>query len=160
MIDSEVGSSKSKPKPQRSIKARAIDALSRREYSRSELAKKLAPHAASIEQLETLLDALEKEKLLSNARFAESLVHRRADRFGGRRIVMELEQHGLSAELVAGQKAALKQTEAQRCREVWDKKFGKRPDSLEERARQTRFLAARGFDGDCIRRVMNDADRD
>lgn len=146
------------PRPERSLKARAIDALSRREYSRIELARKLAPHAESREQLDALLDALEQDKFLSNARFAASLTHRREDRFGGRRIVMELEQHGLSPDLIAAQAALLKQTEMQRCRGVWAKKFDRLPATMDERARQTRFLMARGFDGVCIRRVLNGAD--
>ncbi len=145
-------------RPERSLKARAIDALSRREYSRIELRRKLTPHAESADQLDALLDWLESEKLLSNARFAESLKHRREDRFGGRRIVMELEQHGLAPDLIATQAALLKQTEMKRCREVWAKKFGQLPATMEERARQTRFLLTRGFDGACIRRVLNGAD--
>lgn len=145
-------------RPEKSLKARAVDALSRREYSRIELRRKLAPHAESADQLDALLDVLEGDKLLSNARFAESLTHRREDRFGGRRIVMELEQHGLAPELIAVQAALLKQTEMQRCREVWAKKFDQFPATMEERARQTRFLMARGFDGTCIRRVLSGAE--
>ena len=59
--------------PPLSLKGRALAALARREYSRLELARKLRPHAESAEQLDAVLDALEAGKLLSNARFAESL---------------------------------------------------------------------------------------
>jgi regulatory protein len=138
----------------KSLRARAIGALSRREHSRSELAAKLSPHAESIDQVEALLDALEREGLLSNARFAESLANRREEHFGNRRILLEMEQHGLDRELVAGSRAALEATELERCRTVWEKKFGSLPSDFREAARQTRFLAARGFDGDCIRRVL------
>ena len=145
--------------PTRSLKARALDALSRREYSRVELARKLAPHAESAEQLDALLDALEREKLLSDARFAESLAHRRAPRYGVRRIVMELDEHKLDDVLVEAQRAALAATEIERCRAVWARKFDALPQSFEERAKQTRFLEARGFDGAAIRLVLKgDAD--
>lgn len=140
---------------QKSLRARAIDALSRREYSRSELAGKLFPHAQNREALEALLDALERENLLSDARFAESLTHRREDRFGTRRVLLELERHGLSADLLARQRSVLEATELERCRAAWEKKFGTLPADFEERARQTRFLEARGFDHESIRRVLS-----
>jgi regulatory protein len=65
--------------------------------------------------------------------------------------------------------AGLQATELERARSVWRKKFGaghatqaepRQPSSPEERARQTRFLAARGFGGETIRRVVSGADDD
>jgi regulatory protein len=139
----------------KSLRARAIDALSRREHSRNELASKLAPYAEDRDKLEALLDTLERENLLSNARFAESLTHRREERFGTRRVLLELERHGVSAETVAQQRAVLERTELERCKTAWEKKFGTLPASFEERARQTRFLESRGFDHESIRRVLS-----
>lgn len=146
-------------KPTLSLRQRALAALTRREHSRVELARKLARHAESPDQLEALLDALEHDKLLSDARFSESLVHRRQERYGRLRIVQELEQHRLSADLVRETVAGLGDTEFERCKSVWDKKFGNLPDDLAERARQTRFLAARGFDAEIIRRVLKGPNR-
>ena len=137
-----------------SLRARALEALSRREYSRTELARKLLPHAEDADALAALLAELEHKGLLSDARFAESLVHRRAQRHGAARIVMEMAEHGLADELVEAQRRALAATEVERCRAVWEKKFGVLPASFDERARQTRFLAARGFDAAAIRRVL------
>jgi len=136
------------------LRQRALAALTRREHSRVELARKLARHAESAVQLETLLDALERDKLLSDARFSESLVHRRQQRYGRLRIVQELEQHRLPPELVRETVAGLSDTEFERCKAIWEKKFWDVPGDLAERARQTRFLAARGFDAEVIRRVL------
>ncbi|HLT27498.1 MAG TPA: recombination regulator RecX, partial [Zeimonas sp.] len=47
-----------RPRPEPTLKARALRALARREHSRVELERKLAPHAESSEQLEALLDRL------------------------------------------------------------------------------------------------------
>ena len=141
------------------LRQRALGALSRREHSRSELARKLASHAESREQLDALLDRLEQEKLLSAARFAESLTHRREARFGSQRIRMELKQHGLEPHLVEERMAALVATELDRCRNVWEKKFGAPPASREERARQIRFLSGRGFSGECIRKLFEGLSR-
>ena len=85
-------------KLQISLKARALRYLSAREHSRLELARKLARYAQEGDDIETLLDTLEAAKLLSQARFSESLIHRRAHRFGNSRILSELQSHGIDAE--------------------------------------------------------------
>jgi regulatory protein len=48
----------------------------------------------------------------------------------------------------------LRESELQRARDVWQRRFEKPPQDAAERAKQARFLAARGFDGDVIRRVL------
>jgi len=146
--------------PALTLRQRALAALARREHSRNELARKLAPHAADRDELEALLDALERERLLSGERFAESLVHRRAARYGSARIARELGEHALPAEVVAESLAGLRETEFERCKAAWERKFGRPPVDLQERARQTRFLAGRGFDAGVIRRVLRGADSD
>ena len=55
---------------ERSLQERAVALLARREHSRSELARKLAPHAESREELDRLLDELAARKLLSDGRYA------------------------------------------------------------------------------------------
>ena len=144
--------------PPLSLKGRALAALARREYSRLELARKLRPHAESAEQLDAVLDTLEAGKLLSNARFAESLAHRRAERFGVARVKQELKSHQLAPELIAEQVAQLRASEFERARAVWQKRFGEPPLDAQGRARQMRFLAARGFSADVIRRVVGGDD--
>ncbi|MGH8858455.1 MAG: recombination regulator RecX, partial [Polaromonas sp.] len=54
----------------------------------------------------------------------------------------------------------LKLSELERAREVWRKKFDGPAADAAGRARQMRFLAARGFGGDVIRRVVSQADGD
>ena len=44
------------PRQPLSLKARALGYLSRREHSRAELRRKLAPHAESADEVEALLD--------------------------------------------------------------------------------------------------------
>src|SRR5690606_18243776 len=59
---------KSKPRGP-SLKARAVGYLSRREYARNELARKLQPYAEDAAEIDPVLDALEKEGWLSTERF-------------------------------------------------------------------------------------------
>ena len=116
--------------------------------------RKLAPHAESPEQLDALLDTLESQGLLSTERFADSVVNRRAGRFGAARIRQELRQHELPAELVAEHLSELDRTEYERARHVWARRFGTPPADVAERMRQARFLAARGFRAEVVRRVI------
>ncbi|KVO27869.1 recombinase RecX [Burkholderia ubonensis] len=148
----------SSSKPARSLKGRALGYLSRREYSRAELARKLAPYAGEDESVEPVLDALEQEGWLSDARFAESLVHRRASRVGTARIVNELKRHAVGDTLVEEVGAQLRETEWARAQAVWRKKFGALPHTPAERAKQARFLAARGFSSATIVKLLKCGD--
>ncbi|KVE01986.1 recombination regulator RecX [Burkholderia anthina] len=145
-------------KPPRSLKGRALGYLSRREYSRAELARKLAPYVGEDESVEPVLDALEQEGWLSDARFAESLVHRRASRVGVARIVSELKRHAVGDSLVEAVNAQLRETELTRAQAVWRKKFGALPQTPAERAKQARFLAARGFSSATIVKLLKVGD--
>ncbi|GGI54141.1 recombination regulator RecX [Oxalicibacterium solurbis] len=141
-------------KLQISLKARALRYLSAREHSRLELGRKLARYAQEDDDVEALLDALEAAKLLSQERFSESLVRRRATHFGNSRILSELKSHGIAADAVAGIKANLEQDETTRAREVWRRKFGTLPENADQRAKQMRFLMQRGFSSRAIRDVL------
>lgn len=145
-------------KPPRSLKGRALGYLSRREHSRAELARKLAPYVGEDESVEPVLDALEKEGWLSDARFAESLVHRRASRVGVARIVSELKRHAVGDGLVEEVHAQLRETELTRAQAVWRKKFGALPQTPAEHAKQARFLAARGFSSATIVKLLKIGD--
>ena len=143
-----------------SLKGRALRYLAAREHSRSELERKLAPHAESPAQLAQVLDELQAKDFISEARVVESVVNRRSARFGASRIRHELLNKGLDAERVAEAVNGLKATELERARDIWRRKFdGPAPDAA-GRAKQTRFLAARGFSGDVIRRVVSQMDED
>lgn len=141
-----------------SLKARALGYLSRREHSRTELRRKLAPHAESAEEVDALLDWLERENWLSNARFAESVVHRRAGRYGTARLMQELKTHQLGEETLGEVKAQLQATEVDRARALWEKRFGHPPADLAERAKQVRYMTARGFSRSVVSRIIAGAD--
>jgi regulatory protein len=142
-----------------SLKARAVSYLSRREHSRVELTRKLAPHADSPEELEALLDSLAREGWQSDRRFVQGVVHTKSPAQGSVRIIHALRQQGISDAEVALVREQLKETELARACEVWQKRFGAQesfvqPLSPAEYAKQARFLAARGFTHDVIRRVL------
>jgi len=149
--------------------------LAQREQSRSELRRKLmhvARRAAGVgdaadardadgagaalaemtAEVEAVLDALEAGDLLSEQRFVDARVRSRQPRFGARRIQQELQQHGV--QLRPDQLQALRSSEWQRASELWQRRFAHTASDPRERARQARFLLARGFSAEVVRRVV------
>jgi regulatory protein len=149
-----------------SVKGRALRYLAQREHSRAELTRKLARSVEDTEdssaatQIESALDQLAAAGLLSDARTAESVLTSQGKRFGSRRLKQVLQGKGLAPELVQHTLREARGTELARARDVWQRRFGTPPTDAQERAKQMRFLAGRGFDGDVIRRVVQDADDD
>ena len=145
------------PDPAAALRVAALRLLTRRDHSRAELTAKLAAQAESAEQLNQVLDTLQAERLLSDHRYASQRVAARGRRYGNARLSMELRQHGVADDDIA---AALPEAgdETERCRAIWAKKFGRPPQSADERAKQMRFLQYRGFSGEAIRRVMRGVD--
>ncbi|HEU0204002.1 MAG TPA: recombination regulator RecX [Burkholderiaceae bacterium] len=142
---------------------RAVALLARREYSRAELAWRLArdlPPESDGAEIERVLDDLQARGMLSDVRFAQALARTRGQRFGTARIRQELKERGVADELVRSSVAALASTELQRAQEVWRKRFGRPPATPEERVRQMRFLSQRGFEASVIVRVVGRATDD
>lgn len=148
------------PAPKPSLKARALRYLAAREHSRLELARKLSRHAQEGDDVEALLDALQAANLLSEARFSESLIHRRAARFGNGRILSELQSHGIAGSELEAAKAGLARDEAARARAVWRRKFPEPAVDAAQQAKQVRFLLQRGFSSQAIRAAMRGEDDD
>lgn len=143
---------------EKSLKVRAVDLLSRREYSRKELERRLLPYAESPEQLMALLDELAERNWQSDSRFAEQLTRVKGSKYGSRRLAQEMRERGVSSEDIAS--ALAEQDDLATARQQWQRKFGQRPTTPQDKARQIRFLAARGFPMDIIRQVLLDSSDD
>jgi len=145
-----------KQRPGLSLKARAVALLSRREHSRLELARKLAPHAQDPAEIERVLDALVAEGWQSDDRYVQGMVHRKAPVHGVARVTQELRQQGIDENSIAEVRRSLRETELDRAIEVWRKRFGSAglPSDPSEYARQGRFLATRGFSHEVIHKVL------
>lgn len=145
------------PQVQLSLKGRALRLLGGREHSRAELERKLGKYEEEPGQLSRVLDELQAKDFISEQRVVDSVLHRRAQRLGAARIRQELQAKGIEGGLVAQALQQLRGTELARAREVWERKFGAPPQDAAERGRQSRFLAARGFGGEVIHRVLGGA---
>lgn len=127
--------------------------LARREHSRAELARKLSSYGEA-EEIFALLDHLEQENLLSNARYAEALAHSREGRHGSVRLKAELREKGVPEAVISEVIGQAREADLAAARVVWQKKFGEPPADAKERARQQRFLLGRGFPAGVVRRVV------
>ena len=107
-------------------------------------------------QVDDVLEWLVTQRHQSDERFAESRIHARAGRLGKARIRQELSHHGV--ELDPDTARQLRATEFERAREVWRKRFAEPATDAAGRAKQMRFLAARGFAADVVRRVVGGRD--
>lgn len=148
------------PAPVLSLKARALRYLSQREHSRFELRRKLSKYAQEDDDVDALLDFLEKNNWLSQERFAESLVNRKASRYGNSRVVAELQSHGVTGDALVEIKAELSDSETARAIEVWQRKFGTVATDAAMRAKQMRFLLQRGFSQRAARVAMQGSPAD
>ncbi len=140
--------------PPLSLKARTLRLLSQREHSRAELERKLAKHVQEGDDLGAILDDLQAKDFINETRVVESVVNRRASVLGSARIRQELRAKGLGGDVVQQALAQLHATELERACEVWRRKFGAPPEDAKARARQMRFLMARGFSGDVVSRAF------
>jgi len=145
---------------QPSLKGRALRLLSGREHSRAELERKLKSFEEEPDTLARVLDELQAKGFISEQRVIESVLHRRAAKLGTARIKQELQGKGLDPAAINEALAGLQATERERALAVWRKKFGAPPLDAQAAAKQMRFLAARGFGGDVIRRVVAGAPDD
>ena len=142
------------PDSPKELKARALRLLMRREHSRVELSKKLAPHAESIDAVESLLDELVQKKFLSEDRMAEARAHVLSRKYGASRVRHDLKAKGVAEETIERVAAEARTTELERAIAIFNRKFREPAGSPQDRAKRMRFLAARGFSSDTIRKVL------
>lgn len=137
-----------------SLKGRALRLLSGREHSRAELERKLTQFEEVPGTLAQALDELQAKGFINEQRVVDSVLYRRSAKLGTARIRQELQTKGLDPGMVLDAVASLQDTELARAREVWRKKFGTPPLDAAARGKQQRFLLARGFSGDVVRKVV------
>lgn len=133
------------PREGPSLKARAMRLLARREHSREELRRKLAPKVQEGEDLDAVLDELHQRGWLSDARYAEQSIRAKSRRFGPIKLAHVLRAKGVDeATIEAGFRAAGADGDSSLER-VWATRFRAPPADEREKARQVRFLQGRGF---------------
>jgi regulatory protein len=144
--------------PGPSLRTQALRLLARREHSREEIRRRLQADAADVSELEAVLDELERNGSLSEQRMVEQMVRGAQGRYGSRQVLDRLRGKGVGGEALAQAAVALQAQELDSARAVWRKRFGCPGANLQEKAKQARFLAGRGFSSEVIRMVLGGAE--
>lgn len=124
----------------------AVRLLARRDYGRSELRARLCARGIEASSVDAALDELERRGLLSDARYADAVVAQRAGRYGRRAIAHALKEKGVDA--AAADAALLKlagRDEVAEALALLRRRYDAPPGDRNEKARQVRFLLARGY---------------
>jgi regulatory protein len=128
------------------LRQAALRLLARREYARAELAARLARQGSDAADVAAVLDALERDGYLSDARFAQALVSQKAGRYGRRAIAYALRERGVDAEAVRDALDALRDVdELGEARKLVERRFPGAPRDPRDQARRIRFLMGRGY---------------
>jgi regulatory protein len=145
---------------ERTVRTAALALLAGRDFGRAELIQRLARRGYPASVVDSVVDGLVAERLLSETRYVEQFIRQHAGRgHGPARIRAELRQLGVpDAEVDSGLEAAGEDWSAI-ARDVRRRRFGlSPPGDYAERARQARFLQYRGFSADHIRAALGPGD--
>jgi len=136
----------------------ATGLLARREHSRQELRRKLSSRGIEDNAIERILQRLIAENYLNERRFLEQYVNqRRLKGYGPIRIKVELQERGIDGALIDEYLDEAEDSWSAEARAVRVKKFGEMPPgTLDDRARQMRFLQYRGFTSSHTRSLFRD----
>ena len=124
----------------------AVRLLARRDYGRAELRARLGARGIDAASVDAALDELERRGLLSDARYASAVVAQKAGRFGRRAIAHALKEKGVEpAAASAALDALAGRDEVDEALALLTRRYDKPPANRNEKARQVRFLLARGY---------------
>lgn len=138
------------------IRRAAMNLLARREHGYVELARKLRQRGADPDLLEIELQRLVEDGLQSEQRFLESYIRSRANAGRGpRRIREELAQRGVERSEIEQAIGEAQIDWQDNMRDLWQRRFAGEINDLKDKARQSRFLAQRGYAADDIRRLLD-----
>ncbi|MCL4316198.1 MAG: recombination regulator RecX [Gammaproteobacteria bacterium] len=142
-------------------KQTALASLARREHSAFELRRKLLDKGHDPAEIDQVLAGLIRDKLLSDERYTEAYINSRVLKgYGPRYITAALRERGVSNELIQQSVDGNNPVWQQRAAEARRKRFGVLPGDYREKARQMRFLEARGFSAEQIRAVLKQDEND
>ncbi len=138
-----------------SVRKKAMDLLARREHSEQELRQKLKSREFDIDAIDTALQSLQRDGLLSDERFTEAYVNHRFNAgVGPLKIRFELRQRGVAESLVDEFLESFSGHWDELMRQQRVRKYGEAiPVDYAERMKQARFLQNKGFSPESVMRL-------
>ena len=124
-----------------------------------ELGRKILVYSESLEiskaDLGLVLDELEEKDWLSDDRFSEQFVLSRKRKFGARKIAYELKLRGVNEFIISRVLRGIKDDEFLLAKQIWEKKFNQIPITIDEKAKQIRFMQSRGIEVAIIHQILS-----
>ena len=124
-----------------------------------ELGRKILTYSESLEiskvDLELILDELEEKDWLSDDRFSEQFVSSKKRKFGARKIAHELKLRGVSESIISRVLSDIKDDKFLLAKKIWEKKFNQIPITIDEKAKQIRFMQSRGVEVAIIHQILS-----
>ena len=145
---------------ERTVRTAALALLAGRDFARRELVTRLESKGYPRAGVQTVVEQLAAEKLLSEGRFVAQFVRQHAGRGQGPvRIRLELRQRGVEAESIDTAIDESGEDWIETARIARRRKFGASPPAdFRERAKQARFLQYRGFSAEQVRAALGPGD--
>ncbi|MBR7001521.1 MAG: regulatory protein RecX [Neisseriaceae bacterium] len=142
------------PLSQKELYNKALDYLSRREYTRYELQQKLAQYTDNQDDIASVLERLIERNLQSDKRFSENFIHSKQAKYGNGRLIETLKQKGVDLSEIH-EFLPNKTQETTTAVAILHKKLGK-PHKLSanEQQKAYRFLQYRGFSAEVTRNAL------
>lgn len=133
------------PLSQKELYNKALDYLSRREYTRYELQQKLAQYTDNQDDIASVLERLIERNLQSDKRFSENFIHSKQQKYSNGRLIENLKQKGVHLQ-DASEFLPDKETQLATAIAILHKKLGTpRRLTANEQQKAYRFLQYRGF---------------
>ena len=133
-----------------------MDMLARREHSALELRRKLLTRGYADDDIDAVLEGLQRDRLQSDERFAEAYAHSRVEAgMGPVRIRHELRERGVDEALIESALAPFADRWDALLAAQRERKYGAAlPADYAARMKQARFLQNRGFSADSVMRLF------
>ena len=101
------------------------------------------------------MDELENKDWLSDNRFSEQFVLSKKRKFGALKIEHELKLRGVNKSIINRVLRDIKDDEFLLAKKIWEKKFNQIPITIDEKAKQIRFMQSRGIEVTIIHQILS-----
>lgn len=142
------------------LRSKALDFLSRRDYSYLELFNKLKRYTDDEIAIKTILDEMVNKRFLNEERYIESFINTKSQKFGSQKIRYLLSAKVNDPDLINQLYNEANIDELRIACEQLKKKFPTPPKDNKERAKYLRFLLNRGFNYEITNSALRNAYND
>lgn len=145
-----------KLKDRAGLEGYALWMLAQRDMTRHSVKEKLAGYAQDRSDIDPVLDRMEELGYLDDRRFAEVYIRSCRDSrgYGPMKTRFKLKEKGITNDLIDEFLDDKDEAWVIKAREMRERKFGDIPTEYDEKNRQMRFLAGRGYSFDQIKKAF------